>query len=194
MGMVLRYNLSSLTAIYLESPINVLDVCLNCPDLRVLACNVINCNHLELTEEHRFKHLRYLSFVYGVDDFVLNRIFYSFPNLVHCGLEFDEMTSSLSKLLRYKANDFIHFHMSWNVKSFWGINKKRGQLDVEYWLKDVTNIQTLILDRDYVFDDDDKTLNVEAMTALNELLPHVNVVIAGGECTYNLTTFANFCN
>ena len=192
--MVLKHNLSSLTALYLESPIDVLDVCLNLPHLRVLACNVINCNQLELTDKHQFKQLRYLSFVYGVDDFVLNRIFYSFPNLVHCGLEFDEITTSLSKLLRYKANEFCTFHMSWNQKSFWGINRNRGQSDVEYWLRDVKKIKTLILDRDYVFDDDDKTVNVEAMTALNDLLPNVNVCIAGGECTYNLIQFAKFCN
>merc|ERR1712129_651820 len=152
---VLQYHLSFLTALYLETPIEVFDVLPHLPHLAVLACNVINCNSLELTEQHRFNNLRYLSFVFGVDDFTLNRIFYSFPNLLHLGLEFDEMTTSLPKLLRYKLNYFHSLHMSWNGQLFWGIDKQKGQHDVEYWLKNLIKIRTLILDRDYVFDDDD---------------------------------------
>eukprot|EP01083_Nonionella_stella_P021513 59652_1 len=191
--MVFKHNLSQLTALYMESPIDILDICTNVPNLRILQCNVINCTNLQLVEKHKFASMMYLSFVYGVDDFILNRIFYCFPNLVHLGVEFDEIASSLRKLLRYKTNRFSVLHMSWNRASFWGVNKNRTQKDVECWLFELQNVNTLVLDRDYVFDDDDKTENVEALGALQCLLPSIELRIAGGECTYNLTTFATFC-
>ena len=111
---------------------------------------------------------------------------------MHIGLEFDEMTSSLNKLLSFKSNELHILHMSWNIKSFWGINKNRGQCDVEYWLNNLKNVNTIILDRDYVFSDDDKIGNIEALQALKELLPHINIEIANQECTAHLASFASF--
>eukprot|EP01084_Bolivina_argentea_P193984 332786_1 len=58
---IFKNNLCNLTSLYMESTVDVLDICLNLKYLRILQCNVINCNNLQLIEKHQFKNIIYIS-------------------------------------------------------------------------------------------------------------------------------------
>ena len=184
----LRSNLSSLTALYLDAAVNALDICMTLPSLTVLCCDVVHCDGLQLIPDHRFSGMTALSFLYGVNDAVLHRIFWSFPNVKRIGLEFDEMTPSLATLLMQKKAPLDRLQMAWNPQSFWGENRNRGAVDVEHWLRHVSNVRNIVLDRDYFFDEN----GLDAAVLIRQLLPMIQVTVARGACNDDLIEFMKY--
>lgn len=188
LNVALKSTLSSLTALYLDAAVDAVEICVALPSLTVLCCDVVHCDKLQLIPEHRFFGMISVSFLYGVTDAVLHRIFWCFPNLKRIGLEFDEMTPSLSTVLMQKQTPLDRLQMAWNPQSFWGQNKRRGAVDVEHWLRPLCNVRNIILDRDYFFDES----GLDAAVLIRQLLPMVNVTVARGACNDDLIEFMKY--